>query len=136
MNPQSVPSCGPLTSSAIGMATSAGINHFPEFTLENVAPVSHIQSLIGVTNNGGYGFISSIGMAQLDNSESLTRVSIAVSKWPPEDTARLFTSFDVWTETPNDTGIWLFRPVPEPASLLLCGLAIACFYFVCHRAKP
>lgn len=100
-----------------GLAASAGINATgSEWSVENVEPVTQLQSLVGVTDDGSWGAIWSEGIAWWNDSDSFKRVWLVVSKLPPHDRAGFSDSGDAFTlddgntERTPVTGVWLFRP--------------------------
>ena len=103
------------------LATSAGIDTSGIWS-DNTVPARRLIGLLGETGNGGFALQTSAGLALEAMSGEITTIGITISYLSDPDVASC-CRFPGAVNFPQDRGIWLFRPVPEPSSALLFGLA-------------
>ena len=112
----------------IGLAMSAGIDLEGDDYLSNAQPVQRLSNLVDITDPGSFLYIWSSGIAL--TNEPMT-YAIFELLWMPEydvfpsiGTTSLSLVEDQDASYALDwAGAWLFKPVPEPSSLLSYGWA-------------
>lgn len=102
----------------LGLATSAGVQiDLRPWALDPVPAVRELQQLVGITDDGSWLSVWSVGIA-LAETNSDTKFAEVQFFWTPSDPPEATLSLSSWNVDPGrplfDHGMWLLRPVCDP----------------------
>ena len=109
-------------SEVVELLTTAGV-HIASISEENVDPAMNLVGLLGETGDGSFGFVDAAGLAFAEDSGEFVTIGVRWSTINDPDLAS-GCGFPGAGSCGEQNSVWLFRPVPEPSTLLLCILAL------------